>query len=55
LIKFITENGGAVQIAEKLIELLEGVPQEVVKYKSAHALFWRFTTWESCSPSAQVI
>ena len=38
----------------KLIELIAKVPDIAVRYRIAHALFWKFNVWEGCKVSSQV-
>ncbi len=49
-------NGANLELATKLVEFFDEIPntKRLIKYKCAHALFWRFSVWEACPPSLQV-
>ena len=42
------------RLPAKLIELTTKMADIAVRYRSAHALFWRFGVWENCTLSLQV-
>ena len=49
-------NGANLELINKFVEFFDEIPntKRLIKYTCAHALFWRFSVWESCPPSLQI-
>jgi len=51
----VIKQGGSLELVSGITSFFDSLPDNLMKYKGLHALFWKLNIWESCPYELQVI